>query len=90
MTRTLLFACLAAVLVAAEPAGAVLEGRNGRIAFTSGREGTDDNLAQLYLLNALARGADLLLGGGGKDRLIGGRGRDTCLGGPGRDRISCP
>jgi hypothetical protein len=79
MTRTLLFACLAAVLVAAEPAGAVLEGRNGRIAFTSGREGTDDNLAQLYLLNALARRATIV-----------GTPRRDVLRGPGRDRISCP
>jgi hypothetical protein len=31
------------------PADAVLSGRNGRIAFTSGREGANDNLAQLYL-----------------------------------------
>ena len=42
-----------AVLALAEPAAAVLEGRNGRIAFTSGREGVNDNLAQLYLRAAI-------------------------------------
>jgi Tol biopolymer transport system component len=36
-------------LALAAPASAVLEGRNGRIAFTSGREGANDNLAQIYL-----------------------------------------
>ena len=41
-----------ACLSLASPALAVLEGRNGRIAFTSGREGANDNLAQLYLRGA--------------------------------------
>ena len=36
-------------LAVAIPADAILPGRNGRIAFTSGREGPNDNLAQLYL-----------------------------------------
>lgn len=36
-------------LALAIPADAILSGRNGRIAFTSGREGANDNLAQLYL-----------------------------------------
>jgi Tol biopolymer transport system component len=39
---------LGALLVLAVPAGAVLSGRNGRIAFTSGRA-SGDALAQLYL-----------------------------------------
>ena len=38
-----------ASVAAAPPASAVLEGRNGRIVFTSGREGANDNLAQIYL-----------------------------------------
>jgi Tol biopolymer transport system component len=44
-----LLLALGALLVLAVPAGAVLSGRNGRIAFTSGREGANDNLAQIYL-----------------------------------------
>lgn len=58
MTRKLILGivCLVASVVAAAPAEAVLDGRNGRIAFTSGREGINDNLAQLYLLNTLAPG----------------------------------
>jgi hypothetical protein len=36
-------------LVQAGSASAVLEGRNGRIAFLSGREGPNDSMAQLYL-----------------------------------------
>jgi Tol biopolymer transport system component len=50
---------LGALLVLAVPAGAVLSGRNGRIAFTSGREGANDNLAQIYL-----RGVTGSTGGG--------------------------
>jgi Tol biopolymer transport system component len=48
-------ALLASVLVViaslglVSPASAVLGGRNGRIVFTSGREGANDNLAQIYL-----------------------------------------
>ena len=38
-----------AALPLASPAFAVLEGRNGRIVFTSGRNGADDSQAQLYL-----------------------------------------
>jgi len=45
---------------AAGPAAAVQPGRNGRIAFTSGREGADDSHAQIYL-----RGAAGSTGGGG-------------------------
>src|SRR4051794_40207169 len=40
---------LLAVLTLAAPAQAVLSGRNGRIAFTSGREAANDNNAQIYL-----------------------------------------
>ena len=43
---------LGACLSLASPALAVLEGRNGRIAFTSGREGVNDNLSQLYMRGA--------------------------------------
>jgi hypothetical protein len=43
---------LGACLSLASPALAVLEGRNGRIAFTSGREGANDNLSQLYMRGA--------------------------------------
>ena len=39
------FLCLAMAI----PADAILPGRNGRIVFTSGREGPNDNLAQLYM-----------------------------------------
>jgi hypothetical protein len=42
---------LGACLSLASPARAVLEGRNGRIAFTSGRE-AGDNHAQLYMRGA--------------------------------------
>src|SRR3712207_1225686 len=38
-------------LAAAAAAG--VPGRNGRIAFTSGREGVNDNLAQIFTLNPL-------------------------------------
>jgi Tol biopolymer transport system component len=50
---TIAFVLVCASLVAAVPAEAVGEGRNGRIVFTSGREGADDNQAQLYFLNTL-------------------------------------
>jgi hypothetical protein len=43
---------LGACLSLTSPALAVLEGRNGRIAFTSGREGTNDNLSHLYMRGA--------------------------------------
>ena len=45
-----LLALLMALLLAV-PAEAVLSGRNGRIAFTSGREGANDDLAQIYAIN---------------------------------------
>jgi Tol biopolymer transport system component len=53
MTRRALLGivCLAASFAAAAPADALVGGRNGRIAFSSGREGLNDNLAQLYLVN---------------------------------------
>ena len=53
IAHKLVLATLAAVLAAlcvAGPAAAVNPGRNGRIAFTSGREGANDNNAQLYLI----------------------------------------
>src|SRR5829696_3609972 len=53
---TIAFICVCASLVAAVPAEAVLEGRNGRIAFTSGREGANDDQAQLYFVNTLLPG----------------------------------
>lgn len=40
-----------AVLSMAATAAANVPGRNGRIAFTSGREGANDNLAQIFTLN---------------------------------------
>ena len=40
---------LASFLALSVPADAVLSGRNGRIAFTSGREGANDDLARIYL-----------------------------------------
>ena len=43
------FAMLLLCLVMAIPADAILPGRNGRIAFTSGREGPNDNDAKIYL-----------------------------------------
>ncbi len=51
MARRLLVIALAlaSLLALSVPAEAVLSGRNGRIAFTSGREGADDNLAQLFM-----------------------------------------
>ena len=55
MSRTITFRIVATALVAAsvalavvETASAVLPGRNGRIAFTSGREGANDNLAKIF------------------------------------------
>ena len=50
---TLLAIALAAlaVLSMAATAAANVPGRNGRIAFTSGREGANDNQAQLYAIN---------------------------------------
>ncbi len=51
--KKLVLAAMAALLTAlcvAAPAIAVLSGRSGRIAFTSGREGANDNNAQLYLI----------------------------------------
>src|SRR3954453_6761738 len=59
MTRTLSYRVVLAGLLLvlaglalAGPAAAVQPGRNGRIAFTSGREGTDDSHAQIYLRGA--------------------------------------
>lgn len=46
------FLVLAGFALAA-PASAVLAGRNGLIAFTSGREGANDNLAQIYLRSVI-------------------------------------
>jgi hypothetical protein len=46
------FLVLAGLALAA-PASAVLGGRNGLIAFTSGREGANDNLAQIYLRSVI-------------------------------------
>ena len=43
------FLMLLLCLVMAIPADAILPGRNGRIAFTSGREGPNDNDARIYL-----------------------------------------
>ena len=62
MARRLLILALAltALIASAAPADAVLSGRNGRIAFTSGREEPNDNLARLYLLRVLSTS-----GGGG-------------------------
>jgi Tol biopolymer transport system component len=40
---------LASFLALSVPAEAVLSGRNGRIAFTSGREGANDDLAQIFM-----------------------------------------
>ena len=42
-----------ALLTLAAPAFGVLSGRNGRIAFTSGREGANDNLAQIFTINPI-------------------------------------
>src|SRR3954471_10683376 len=59
MTRTLSYRVvlaglllMLAALAFAGPAAAVQPGRNGRIAFTSGREGADDSHAQIYLRGA--------------------------------------
>jgi Tol biopolymer transport system component len=52
MSRRLALVALtivASMVAMTEAAGAVLSGTNGRIAFTSGREGADDSKAQIYI-----------------------------------------
>jgi Tol biopolymer transport system component len=61
----LVLALLAAAQVAlclAGPAAAVNPGRNGTIAFTSGREGANDNNAQIYLIKRDGTGLSAPLG----------------------------
>ncbi len=53
--RSLAFGLAFVLLLAlAVPADAVLSGRNGRIAFTSGREAANDNTAQIFWINPVS------------------------------------